>query len=261
LTNNDVLRRVRYIFNYNDNKIIDIFASGDLVTTREQISGWLKKEDDEGYEKCRDMPLAAFLNGFINEKRGKKDGAKTIPEKKLTNNIILTKLKIAFNLKAEDIIELLASENLKISKPELSAFSRKPTHQHYRECKDQFLRNFLQAIGRIHHVKRRAPQDFVDGQGNIETAPAERTSNGKDERTYYEKNSEGVREKKFVKDKERSKDRVVHDEYFGTAKPNASKPYINPNKTTVAKPASGRKVLKLKSEDIWGKDTTEPSKN
>jgi uncharacterized protein YehS (DUF1456 family) len=227
-----------------------IFASGDLTTTREQISGWLKKEDDEGYEKCRDMPLAAFLNGFINEKRGKKDGAKTIPEKKLTNNIILTKLKIAFNLKAEDIIELLASENLKISKPELSAFSRKPTHQHYRECKDQFLRNFLQAIGRIHHVKRRTPQELA-------SANEENSSAGNDERTYYEKNSEGVREKKYVKDKR--KERVVHDEYFGTAKPNASKPYVNPNKTVVAKPTSGRKVLKLKAEDIWGKDTSEPS--
>jgi uncharacterized protein YehS (DUF1456 family) len=257
LTNNDVLRRIRYIFNYNDNKIIDIFASGDLVTTREQISGWLKKEDDEGYEKCRDMPLAAFLNGFINVQRGQKEGAKTIPEKKLTNNIILTKLKIAFSLKAEEIIELLATENLTISKPELSAFSRKPDHKHYRECKDQFLRNFLQALGKIHHIKRRAPQDVADKASNS------LESHSKNEAVYYEKNSEGVREKKYVKDKkapkERSKEKPVHDEYFGTAKPNASKPYVNANATVVAKPTSGRKVLKLKSEDIWGKDTSEPS--
>ena len=47
---------------------------------------------------------------------------------------------------AEDILELLAKVDLRISKHELSAFFRKPGHKHYRECKDQVLRNFLNGL-------------------------------------------------------------------------------------------------------------------
>jgi len=39
---------------------------------------------------------------------------------------------------------------------------------------------------------------------------------------------------------------------YKTAKPQASKMYINPNKKTVEKPKSDRKTLKLKPKDIWG---------
>jgi uncharacterized protein YehS (DUF1456 family) len=56
------------------------------------------------------------------------------------------KLKIALNLKAEDVLEILELAEFRISKHELSAFFRKPGHKHYRECKDQILRNFLQGM-------------------------------------------------------------------------------------------------------------------
>ena len=98
MTNNDVLRRLRYTFNFNDQKVIAIFAAGDLTVTRDQISNWLKKEEDPAYVNCPDTTCAAFLNGFINERRGKKEGEPVKAEKRLNNNLILTKLKIAFNL-------------------------------------------------------------------------------------------------------------------------------------------------------------------
>jgi uncharacterized protein YehS (DUF1456 family) len=91
--------------------------------------------------------LATFLNGLIIEKRGKKEGPQPIPEKQLNNNIILRKLKIALNLKDEDILDLLKLAGLEISKHELSAFFRKPGQNQYRECKDQVLRNFLSGMG------------------------------------------------------------------------------------------------------------------
>ena len=55
-------------------------------------------------------------------------------------------LKIALNLKAEEIIELLALAGFHIGKHELSAFFRRADHKHYRECKDQILRNFLKGV-------------------------------------------------------------------------------------------------------------------
>ena len=146
MTNNDVLRRIRYIFDYNDTKMISIFELADLKVSREQISDWLKKDDDPAYKALSDTQLAIFLNGLINQKRGKKDGPQPAPEKTLNNNIIFRKLKIALNLKEEDTLAILELANLRISKHELSAFFRRADHKHYRACKDQVLRNFLKGL-------------------------------------------------------------------------------------------------------------------
>jgi len=148
ITNNDILRRIRYTFDFKDNKMVAIFASVECDVTQKQVSAWLKKEDDPQYVYCEDIILASFLNGLINEKRGKREGPIPPPERRLNNNIILTKLKIALNLKAEDIIDTLRIAGLTVSKPELSALFRKAGNRQYRECQDQFLRNFLQGLQR-----------------------------------------------------------------------------------------------------------------
>jgi len=146
MTNNDLLRRLRYTFDFNDDKMMAIFALADLKVTREQLSNWLKKDNDDAYLVFNDPECAAFLNGLINEKRGKKEGAQPEPEQKLTNNIIFRKLKIALNLKDDDILEILQSVDFRLSKHELSAFFRKPGHKNFRFCKDQVLRNFLNGV-------------------------------------------------------------------------------------------------------------------
>ncbi len=146
MTNNDILRRIRYTFDFNDSKMIAVFKLADYQVAREQISDWLKKDDDPAYKSCSDMQLAIFLNGLIIDKRGKKDGPLPEPEKNLNNNIIFRKLKIALNLKNDDVLEILRMADLRISKHELSAFFRRADHKHYRVCKDQILRNFIQGM-------------------------------------------------------------------------------------------------------------------
>ncbi len=146
MTNNDILRRIRYTFDLSDSQMIAIFSQADHEVTREEISDWLKKDDDPAFKECSDTRMAIFLNGFINKRRGKREGDQPKPETRLNNNIIFTKLKIALNLKAEEIIELLALAGFHIGKHELSAFFRRPDHKHYRECKDQILRNFLKGV-------------------------------------------------------------------------------------------------------------------
>ena len=160
MTNNDILRRIRYIFDINDSKMITIFGLAQHTVSREQISNWLKKDDDPSYKACTDTELAIFLNGFINENRGKKDGAQPTPENKLNNNIIFRKLKIALNLKEDETIALLKSTDLVISKHELSAFFRREDHKHYRACKDQILRNFLKGLQLKHRPAQSPPADF-----------------------------------------------------------------------------------------------------
>lgn len=146
MDNNDVLRRIRYVFDFNDSKMISLFGLADLEVTREQVSAWLKKEGDLDLVECSDTELAIFLNGLIIDKRGKKDGPQPKPERRLNNNIIFRKLKIALNLKAEDVLEIMNLAQVKVSKHELSAFFRRPGHKHYRDCNDQMLRNFLKGV-------------------------------------------------------------------------------------------------------------------
>jgi uncharacterized protein YehS (DUF1456 family) len=159
MTNNDILRRVRYIFDFNDDKMIALFDLADYEVTRAQISDWMKQEDDPTYNKLSDKQLAIYLNGLINDKRGKREGPQPVPEKDLTNNAIFMKLKIALNLQAEDILAIMDLSDFRMSKHELSAFFRKPGHKHYRECKDQILRVFLKGL-QMKYRKGESDEEF-----------------------------------------------------------------------------------------------------
>ncbi|MDI1323054.1 MAG: DUF1456 family protein [Algoriphagus sp.] len=146
MNNNDILRSLRYTFDFSDNAMIDLFGLGGETVTRADVSNWMKREDDPDYKGLHDIDLAIFLNGLIIQKRGKKEGDQPVAEKTLNNNMIFRKLKIALNMKDEDILEILSQVDRHISKHELSAFFRNPTQPQYRTCKDQVLRNFLQGI-------------------------------------------------------------------------------------------------------------------
>ncbi|MFK8047829.1 MAG: DUF1456 family protein [Halioglobus sp.] len=146
MTNNDILRRIRYILDFDDAKMIETFALADTQIRRGHLVSWLVKEEEPSYQECNDKMLATFLNGLISMKRGQKEGDKPQPEWSLTNNLILKKLKIAFNLQSDDIIAILGLADQELGAPELSSFFRKPGHRNYRVCKDQVLRNFLMGL-------------------------------------------------------------------------------------------------------------------
>ena len=146
MTNNDILRRLRFAFNFNDDMMMKLFALGGQEVTRAEISNWLKKSDHEEHIGIYDKQLAIFLNGLIIDRRGKREGPQPKPEKTLNNNIILRKLKIALAFKDEHIVDTLAKANIRVSKHEINAFFRKETQSQYRKCKDQFLRNFIYGL-------------------------------------------------------------------------------------------------------------------
>lgn len=146
MQNNDVLRRIRYIFDYSDTQMIEIFAAAEQKVERAEVSDWLKREDNPEFQELSDPLLAIFLNGLINKNRGKREGAQPEPEDRLTNNLIFKKLKIALDMKAEDILATLDLANFKLGKSELSAFFRKKGSRQYRICQDQVLRNFFMGL-------------------------------------------------------------------------------------------------------------------
>lgn len=146
MTNNDVLRRLRYTFEYTDSKMMSFFKLGGLEVSRAEVSNWLKSDEDEDFIELEDRKLAVFLNGLIVAHRGKKEGKTPEAELFLNNNDVLKKLKIAYELKSEDIIELFQLAGKTVSKHELSSFMRRPTQPQYRELMDQYLRNFLYGL-------------------------------------------------------------------------------------------------------------------
>lgn len=146
MSNNDILRTLRYTFHFHDHKMAEIFGLGGKPIFAEEVALWLKKEDDPDFKKLFDKDLAAFLNGLIILNRGKKDDQVPVPEKSLNNNLILRKLRIALNYKEEDMLAIFALRSFRLSAHELSAFFRNPSQAQYRECKDQVLRNFLMGL-------------------------------------------------------------------------------------------------------------------
>lgn len=64
----------------------------------------------------------------------------------LTNNDILKKLRVALQLRDDDIVSILKLKGFEVTKTELSAFFRAEDHPNYRKCGDQFLRNFLDGL-------------------------------------------------------------------------------------------------------------------
>ena len=147
MIHNDVLRSVRYMLDISDNKVVEIIKLGGLDVTKADIETYLKKDEEEGFVRCPDNVMAHFLDGLVIFKRGKDDSRPAQPvELPVTNNIILKKLRVAFELKEDDMHAILKSVDFPVSKPELSALFRKFGHNNYRTCGDQLLRNFLKGL-------------------------------------------------------------------------------------------------------------------
>lgn len=147
MINNDVLRSLRYILNVSDAKLVEITGLTGYEVSEADMVAFLKKDDEEGYKPCSDEVMAHVLDGLVIYKRGKDESRPTPPiELPVTNNMVLKKLRVAFELKEDDMHAILKAADFPVSKPELSALFRKVGHSNYRVCGDQLLRNFLKGL-------------------------------------------------------------------------------------------------------------------
>ena len=64
----------------------------------------------------------------------------------MSNNDIMKKLRVALQLRDDDIIHILKLVDFNITKTELSALFRSEDHPNYKPCGDQVLRNFLNGL-------------------------------------------------------------------------------------------------------------------
>ena len=150
MNNNDVLRRLRYLLDYSDDEMRDIFACENYQMTPQKISSFMKKEEDEGYVEMGDSDMGIFLDGLITKLRGKREpkpGQKA--ERRMVprnNNDLLKKLRIAFQLQESSMLEVFALGGFSMQKGELSAFFRKKGHKNYKPLGDQAFRKFLKGL-------------------------------------------------------------------------------------------------------------------
>ncbi|MCX5876106.1 MAG: DUF1456 family protein [Deltaproteobacteria bacterium] len=149
MTNNDVLRGVRYALALPTAAMAEIFSISGQTLAPDTILHLLKKEEEEGFVACPDALMEDFLSGLIIYKRGRQEGKPERPAQSaepLTNNSILKKLRIALILQEADMLDILQQAGNPVSKSELSALFRKAGNKNYKECGDQFLRNFLKGL-------------------------------------------------------------------------------------------------------------------
>ena len=151
MTNNDTLRSIRYMLDLSDRKVAEITRMVDAAFPMEaqHAQAMLRKEGELGYLECPDSVLAHFLDGLIVHSRGRREGdPQRAIEKRITNNLVLKKLRVAFELKDEDMHGIFEEVDFPVTKPEMSALFRQPGHKNYRACGDQMLRNFLKGLTR-----------------------------------------------------------------------------------------------------------------
>lgn len=148
MDNNDVLRSVRYLLNVDDEAMAAMVRLGGGEATAAAIGAYLERDDRPGFVPCADAVMAQFLDGLILHRRGPRATAPTSPPPAapMSNNVVLKKLRVAFELKEDDLIAVMTAAGFPISRPELSALFRNPSHPNYRACGDQFLRNFLKSL-------------------------------------------------------------------------------------------------------------------
>lgn len=146
---NDILRSVRYMLDLSDQKVVEIvqLAKADFPIDKSDVQAFTRKEGEEGFVECGVPVLAHFLDGLVVYQRGRDDSRAPRPvETHVTNNVVLKKLRVAFELKDVDMHEVFAAAGFPVSKPELSAFFRDRSHKNFRQCGDQLLRNFLRGL-------------------------------------------------------------------------------------------------------------------
>lgn len=80
----------------------------------------------------------------------------------MNNNDIFKKLRVALQLRDDQIVEILELVDFRMSKGEIGNLFRKEDHENFMECGDQVLRNFLNGL--VIHLRgtKENPKNAMD---------------------------------------------------------------------------------------------------
>lgn len=116
----------------------------------------------------------------------------------MTNNDIFKKLRVALQLRDDEIVDILQLVDFRISKAELGAFFRAEDHPNYVECGDQILRNFLNGL--VIHLRgtKENPKNPKEVLAKKKTESKEKIVDKKDSKTDKKSFSDKKPGKKFT---------------------------------------------------------------
>jgi len=146
MTNNEILKTLQNILCVDVKMLHKIFLLAGYEITLQRVEGYLKEKDDKAFLDCGAEALGHFLDGMIIYKRGSSDKKSEDTVTRLSNNLILKKLRIAFDLKEVDLFAIFEAIEIDITKSELNALFRNESHKKFRLCPDSILQLFLEGL-------------------------------------------------------------------------------------------------------------------
>jgi uncharacterized protein YehS (DUF1456 family) len=146
MTTNTILKKLQNILGADTKQMHEIFTLGGYDLPLARVEGYLSDRDDKAFLDCGYEALGHFLDGLIIYKRGPSDKRSDEEVVALDNNLILKKLRIAYELKEVDLYAIFHSVEIDISKSELNSLFRKVGHKNYRACPDSILELFLDGL-------------------------------------------------------------------------------------------------------------------
>lgn len=149
MANNKLLRSIHDALDLDTATMIQIFKAAGREVGESAVTAFLKTEDEDGHIPCNNPIMRFFLDGLIIYSRGKQEGSQPpteTPQAELSYNVILKKLRIALDLKEDDLIEIFKSAGIIMTKHELTALFRKAGHKHYKACTNQLLFDFIKGV-------------------------------------------------------------------------------------------------------------------
>ncbi len=146
MTNNYILSSIMSSLKQDKTDILKAYRLVDKKISQDDVDDILREPSDEKFILLSNEGFELFLNGFIAYKRGPSNKKAKKQKIYFSNNIILKKLKIALDLKDEDIVKIFESDGLEITKSQLTAYFRRDGHINYRKCSDSLLKRFIKGL-------------------------------------------------------------------------------------------------------------------
>jgi len=149
MNHNELMRNLRRMLAVNEEGLAEIYALSGNTLEPDALKGRLRQSNEPDYVECEEATVAHLLEAMILHLRGQTPGAAAPAlQLPLTNNHILKKLRIAYNLKDVDMHALFEDAGQPLGKQQLKSLFRSADNKNYLPCSDKLLRMFLKALAK-----------------------------------------------------------------------------------------------------------------
>ena len=148
MNRNRLILRLRNLLRMSEEDVQRAFELGGSALSPTEIQSLFELEPDSSLT-CTDEHLGQFLDGLILVRRGPRPGgakASAESDAPLTNNTVLKKLRIALELKEDNLLEIFERAGVTLKRHEAGSLFRKESHRNFRPCTDELLGSFLTGL-------------------------------------------------------------------------------------------------------------------